>query len=67
MRAKFPERFRDKVVGHLPDVGAGGQVTGGRAMALARSVNASVGGQVSAIPIGYTYNEVRVVRRKGGN
>lgn len=62
MRKAHPERFKNKVVGHTPDAAAGGPAAGGKAMALDPRVNASVGGQVSAKPPGYTYNQVEVVR-----
>jgi hypothetical protein len=63
MRQRYPERFNDRVVGHTPDAGAGRPAVGGRAMALDSSVNSSIGGQVGAKPVGYTYNRVDVVRR----
>ena len=62
MRRKYPGRFEDKVVGHAPDAAAGGPSSGGTATALDSSVNSSVGGQVPAKPVGYTYTEVKVVR-----
>ncbi|MHB1425944.1 MAG: hypothetical protein ACYC3I_22500 [Gemmataceae bacterium] len=62
MGARFPKRFAGKVVGHVPDAGAGGVASGGRAMALLDSVNSYLGGLLNGVPVGTNYNAVRLFR-----
>ncbi len=72
MRRDDPQTYSNPntVVGHVPDLVAGGHPTNGPFMALDRSVNSSIGAQVNVVHQqslrttgqGYTYNEVRVVR-----
>ncbi len=64
MREQFPARFglAGKVVGHVPDAAAGGLAVPDRAMALLPSVNSYLGGLLGGVPVGTTYNVVRLFR-----
>ena len=61
-RCKCPSRYKGKVVGHTPDACMGGPSAGGRAMALCTAVNSYLGGIASNVPVGTTYNAVKLVR-----
>ena len=60
MKAKFPSRFRDRFVGHVPDAVMGGQAANGRAMALTGSLNSRIGGLAHGIAEGTRYHGVHV-------
>jgi hypothetical protein len=62
MRDQYPSRFDGKVVGHVPDAAAGGDVAPDRAMALLPSANSYLGGLLNGIPVGTTYNRVQLFR-----
>jgi len=62
LREQFPARFDGKVVGHVPDSAAGGAAVPDRAMALWSSVNSYLGGLLNGIPIGTSYNAVKLFR-----
>ena len=61
-RKNSPGRFKDKVVGHVPDASMGGPHANGTVMALDKSVNSYLGGITGGIPTGTTYQGVRLIR-----
>jgi len=62
MRQRYPARFKGKVVGHVPDAGAGGRAVPDRAMALSYEVNSYLGGLLNGIAVGTKYNAVELFR-----
>lgn len=55
-----------KVAGHVPDVAAGGSAIPKDWMAQLPSTNSYVGGIVSKLPVGYSYDTVKIVSGLGG-
>lgn len=53
------------VAGHVPDAAAGGPATPRDWMAQMSSTNSYVGGIVSKLPVGYTYETVKMVTALG--
>ena len=56
----------NKVAGHVPDAAAGGSAIPKDWMAQLPSTNSYVGGIVSKLPIGYSYDTVKIVSSLGG-
>ncbi|MBK6975495.1 MAG: RHS repeat protein [Sterolibacteriaceae bacterium] len=54
------------VAGHVPDAGAGGSVIPKDWMPQMKETNAYVGGIIGSLPVGYSYDSVRVVTDLGG-
>ena len=55
-----------KVAGHVPDAAAGGSAIPKDWMAQLPSTNSYVGGIVSKLPVGYSYDTVKIVSSLGG-
>ena len=56
----------NKVAGHVPDAAAGGSATPKDWMAQFPSTNSYVGGIVSKLPVGYSYDTIKMVSDLGG-
>lgn len=65
-RSKRCECRPDKVAGHVPDAGAGGPAVPRDWMAQFKATNGYVGGIVGRLPVGYTYDKVKLVTDLGG-
>lgn len=63
MRCQCPG---NTVAGHVPDAAAGGPAIPLDWMAQMKETNSYVGGIVSKIPVGYTYDSVKLVDNLGG-
>jgi hypothetical protein len=63
MRCQCPA---GKVAGHVPDAAAGGPAVPNDWMAQMPATNSYVGGIVSKLPVGYTYDNVKLVSDLGG-
>ena len=61
VRARHPWVYTNKdiVVGHLPDMGWGGNARSIFSMPLLKSVNSYIGGLRSGVPVGTTYDVVQ--------